>query len=271
MKISEIMNVDFKKFSIDKDRILTDALNLMDKIKTSILLCIDKKKELKGIITEREILDRLGSKKIGNIKTSSIRVSSVMIFNPIVVKPDDTIYYAARVMDENGYTGVPVMNQGLEGFVSHNEILKVCEKVSTITVEHIMDDHPIIISDDDRIIHARRIMFEKNVSYLLVGSKNSINGILTEGMLARSFADFRETTTDMHQEERIRAITVEECIRNPVFISKETTIGDAAKIMLEKGVRLLVILNDSGRLLGIVSKDILTKFVKDGLTLKNYK
>ncbi|MHA1311387.1 MAG: CBS domain-containing protein [Candidatus Helarchaeota archaeon] len=270
MNIEEIMNVNFKKFSIDKDRLVIDALSLMDKNKTSILLCIDNKKELKGIITERDLLDRLGSIKSGKLKTSSIRISNIMVYDPVVAKPDDSVYKVAEIMYDNGYTGIPIVDDKLVGFVSQNEMLKVCQKIKTITVDKIMEKNPIIISEDSRLIHARRILFEKDVCYILVGSRSSVKGVATEGVLARAFSDFREKVPGVHQEERLRQITIEKYCKAPFIIAKDTSIGEAADQMLNKGTRILVITDKSERLLGIVSKDILIRFIKNKLSLKNF-
>ena len=271
MKISNLMNVDFKKFSIDKDRLVIDALDLMDKDKTSILLCIDNKKELKGIITERDLLDRLGSKKFGKLKTSSIRISSVMVYDPEVASPDDSIYEVAAIMNDNGYTGIPIVKDGPVGFVSQNEIIEICRKVNSITVQEIMDKNPIILSEDDRIIHARSIFFEKNTSSILLGSNGKVNGVITEGILSRAFANFRENVPGVHQAERIKQMILNDCKKSPILINNDMFIGEAATLMLEEGVRILVILDENENLLGTITKDILVEFVKNELSLKNYK
>ncbi|MBD3229002.1 MAG: CBS domain-containing protein [Candidatus Lokiarchaeota archaeon] len=270
MNVSDIMNVEFKKFSIDKDRLVVDALELMDKNKTSILLCIDKKKKLKGIITERDLLDRLGSKKAGSLKTSSIRVSSVMVYDPETVEPDSSVYDAARLMSENNYTGLPVVN-GAEpvGFISQNELLNVCLKVNTIKVEELVNKSPITLSEDDRIIHARRIFFEREIHSILLKDEKGINGFVTEGMLARAFANFRENVPAVHQEERIKQITLASCRKVPFFISKDTSISRASEVMLDKGVRILVAYENEESFYGTITKDILTGFVGDNMSIVN--
>jgi CBS domain-containing protein len=265
MNVSEIMNVDFKKFSIDKDRLVNEALDLMDKHKTSILLCIDKKNQLKGIITERDLLDRLGSKKSGKFKTSSIRISSVMVYDPEVVDSETSIYDAAKIMSENQYTGLPIVDDEPVGFISQNELLEICLKVNTIRIEELVDKNPIILSESDRIIHARRIFFEKEIHSVILNDGNEINGFVSEGMLARMFASFRENVPGVHQEERIKQITLTSCKKEPVFISKDTTVSEVAKIMLDEGMRILAVLDENDSFFGIISKDILTKFVSRGL------
>ncbi|TFF85980.1 MAG: CBS domain-containing protein [Promethearchaeota archaeon] len=265
MNVSEIMNVDFKKFSIDKDRLVNEALDLMDKHKTSILLCIDKKNQLKGIITERDLLDRLGSKKSGKFKTSSIRISSVMVYDPEVVDSETSIYDAAKIMSENKYTGLPIVDDEPVGFISQNELLEICLKVNTVSIEDIVDKNPVILSESDRIIHARRIFFEKEIHSVILNDGDGINGVVSEGMLARMFASFRENVPGVHQEERIRQITLTSCRKEPIFISKDKTVSEVAEIMLNEGMRILVVLDENDSFFGIISKDILTKFVSRGL------
>ena len=48
------------------------------------------------------------------------------------------------------------------------------------------------------------------------------------------------------------------------YLTLKSTVADAAKMMLEKGVRALPVLNDEGKLIGIITKGDLTRFVARG-------
>ena len=83
MRTGDLMEKNIRKISIDKDQLLVDAIELMRKQNLSILLCTNENK-LAGILTERELADRLGSSKSKTIKASSLHVSTSMYYKPRV-------------------------------------------------------------------------------------------------------------------------------------------------------------------------------------------
>jgi CBS domain-containing protein len=268
LKVSEILQNEIRKLTIDKDQLVTDALTLMDKHDLSMLLCVNKGK-LVGMITERDIADRLGSIKSKQLKPSSIHVSGVMTYNPRVIS-DISIEEAAELMDRYKITGLPVVvDNDLVGFISQNEIIAVCTKFTTIPIKGLISSVKIEIFPDDRLIHARKLMFENKFGSLLVIENGDVLGVISEGSLARGFAKFRETVPARHQEERIRHLLVQDAMKQlDVFLSPDSSIADAADMMLEKAVRALPILNKDKKLIGIITKGDLTRFVARGFKVE---
>jgi len=267
LKITEILQNEKRKLIIDKDQLVTDALNLMNKHDLSMLLCVNKGK-LVGMITERDIADRLGSIKTKQLKPSSIHISGVMTYNPRVVS-DITIEEAAELMIRHKITGLPVIvDNELIGFISQNEIISLCTRFTTFPIKNLMSPVKIEIFPDDRLIHARKLMFENNFGSLLVIEQGKVVGVISEGSLARGFAKFREEVPARHQEERIRYLLVQDAMKQlDEHLSPDSTIADAANMMLEKGVRALPILDEEGKLIGIITKGDLTRFVARGFKL----
>ena len=101
MRTGDLMEKNIRKISIDKDQLLVDAIELMRKQNLSTLLCTNNDK-LAGILTERELADRLGSSKSKTIKASSLHVSTSMYYKPRVVSPDTDLSEAAEIMLREG-------------------------------------------------------------------------------------------------------------------------------------------------------------------------
>ncbi|NHI91909.1 MAG: CBS domain-containing protein [Candidatus Lokiarchaeota archaeon] len=264
MKVSEIMQTELRDISIDKDRMISDALDIMNKYKSSVLIVTNRGK-LVGIVTEHDIADRLGSSRAGKLKASSLHVSSVMeSVKPI--SPESDVEYAAQKMYEVKLNGIPIVKDDkLVGLVTYNELTKLCEKVKTIPVEKIMSKYPKTISPEDRLVHARNEMFEKNISVLPVIDPNGrIMGILSIGMIARAFAEFRESVPAKHQEERLRYILVGDVMEaEPPTIKQNEEIGEAASLMLSEGLRGIPILDEKDTFTGIVTKTDMIALVKN--------
>ena len=118
---------------------------------------------------------------------------------------------------------------------------------------------------------AARVMIEAGVSGLpVIDSNESIVGIITE-------ADFIETEAGramgrqrlfdtVFGEKKTKApSTVESAMtRYPVFVDRNTTIAAAARLMADRKVKRLPVVDPEGRLEGIVSRaDILVAFARD--------
>jgi CBS domain-containing protein len=270
LKVSELLQTEIRKLTIDKNQSITDALTEMDKYNLSMLLCVNNQK-LVGMITERDIADRLGSSRSKQLSPSRIHVSGVMTYNPKVISADTTIEEAAELMDRHKVSGLPVV-KGKEpvGFISQNEIIALCTKFTTIHVKDLMSKVKIFLSPEERLIHARKIMFENKFGSLLVIDEGTVVGVISEGSLARSFANFRETVPARHQEERIRYLLVQDAMKQlDKFLTPESTIAEASEMMLKEGVRALPVINEENPIFGIVTKGDLTRFVARGFKIKN--
>lgn len=269
LKVAEIFQSEVRKLSIDKSQSITDALTLMNKYNLSMLLCVSDEK-LVGMICERDIADRLGSSKAKQLSPSQIHVSGIMINNPKVISPDTSVEEAAELMDRYKITGLPVLDgKNLVGFISQNELIALCAKFTDISIGDIMSQIKIEVPPDDRIIHARKVMFEEKFGSMLVTDGGQVVGVISEGSLARWFATFRTSVPARHQEERIRTALVQDAMKPlNVYLTPDSTIADAASMMIENGVRALPVVDEANTLIGIVTKGDLTRFIANGFKIE---
>ena len=118
---------------------------------------------------------------------------------------------------------------------------------------------------------AARVMIDAGVSGLpVVGDNGMVVGIITE-------ADFIETEAGrtigrqrlfdtVFGEKRTRTpSTVEAAMtRSPIVVDRNTTIAEAARLMADRKVKRLPVVDPNGRLEGIVGRgDILVAFARD--------
>ena len=88
-------------------------------------------------------------------------------------------------------------------------------------------------------------------------------------MIARAFAEFRESVPAKHQEERLRYILVGDVMRTqPPTIKEDEIIGTAASLMLTKGLRGIPILDEKDELIGIVTKTDMIGLVKNSFQVE---
>jgi CBS domain-containing protein len=114
--VRRVMNKDV--LSIDQNASLKDALRLILSSKRGGLVLVDKKMNVKGIITERDFLNvarnRAGSKKATGIMTSNV----------ISATPGTTLGDATKIMIRNSFRRLPIVSEDkLVGMVTTRTII----------------------------------------------------------------------------------------------------------------------------------------------------
>ena len=138
-------------------------------------------------------------------------------------------------------------------------------------VVDVMTTEVVVAQPEWSLKQAARAMIEAGVSGLPVaGTDGSVIGIITE-------ADFIETEAErtvgrqrlfdaVFGEKRTRVpSTVEAAMtKYPIVVDRNTTIAEAARLMADRNVKRLPVVDPDGRLEGIVSRaDILVAFARD--------
>ena len=137
-------------------------------------------------------------------------------------------------------------------------------------VVDVMTTDVVAALPDWSLKQAARVMIDAGVSGLpVVGDDGTVAGIITE-------ADFIETEAGrivgrerlfdtVFGEKRTRTpSTVEAAMsRSPIVVDRNTTIAEAARLMTDRKVKRLPVVDPNGRLEGIVSRgDILVAFAR---------
>lgn len=118
---------------------------------------------------------------------------------------------------------------------------------------------------------AARVMIEAGVSGLpVVGDDGTVAGIITEADFieaeaGRTVGRQRLFDTVFGEKQTRTPSTVEAAMsRSPIVVDRNTTIAEAARLMTDRKVKRLPVVDPNGRLEGIVSRgDILVAFARD--------
>jgi CBS domain-containing protein len=94
------------------------------------------------------------------------------------------------------------------------------------------------------------------------GDAGRMVGIITERDILRASADRSATLEQMRVADRMS--------RNPVTCNPDDSVQDAMGVMTERRIRHLPIVNDHGKLIGMVSIGDLVKYQHDQLTMENH-
>ena len=262
MQIKNLMSEDL--ITVDKDQNLTDALKLLRKHNVSRLPVINNK-ELVGIISERDIANKLGSSKYENMPASRLHVSSVMIKDVITVPQSMQLGEVAKIMLEKGIGSVPVMDDDkMVGIVSKADFVTLATGIAfdKISVKEVMCKDLIAVSSTERIVHARRQMLEAHIGRLPVVDDEKLVGMVTSKDLMRAFIEFRKSVPEKYQKSQIKDLLVADIMSsNPVFVSKDMSITEVSNIIMETGFNGLPVVEDD-KVVGIITQTDILRLIE---------
>ncbi|RUM46996.1 MAG: hypothetical protein DSY37_03900 [Hyperthermus sp.] len=117
-------------------------------------------------------------------------------------------------------------------------------------VEEYMSSPVVAVSPQDTVSHVRRLMLRHRVGRIIVVNEASLPvGVVTRSDLARLLG------TERFSRRSLDSILVEEVMTpSPVTVKLNRSVREAARLMLQHGVSGLPVVDDEGRLVGIITK-----------------
>jgi CBS domain-containing protein len=127
------------------------------------------------------------------------------------------------------------------------EELKVRMKVSEV-----MNRNLITMRPDETVYEAAKLMKENNIGSVVIMEGSELKGIVTERDLITRYI----AVGDGRRPEDVKVSEI--MTKDPVTIRDNTDIDEAARVMIERNIRRLIVVNYDGRVVGIISsRDIL--------------
>ncbi len=148
-------------------------------------------------------------------------VGDLMTTEPVVVRADATLVDASREMEQNGYSGLPVVDVdgGLVGVISETDLLRarateyLWASWSTLRVKNLMTSPALTVRTDDTLLAAARKMERHRVSRLVVvGDADETRpvGVISISDLLRSMtAGMTEDEPEVADEDVVSEPVVE--------------------------------------------------------------
>lgn len=130
------------------------------------------------------------------------------------------------------------------------------------TVDSVMTKAPVTVKAGDSLLAATRVLKEKGFKHLPVLDGNgALVGVVTDRDLKRASAS-DATTLEVHELlYLLDKLKIEQVMtRKPVSVGPQETVQGAAKLMVDKKIGCLPVV-DNGKVAGIVTKDDLLRLV----------
>ncbi len=278
-KVSSIARREYPR--VDKDETLEEAWDLIDKEEYDKLLAFEDER-LAGIMALRDIMVKLGTQRTRLTVPGRLHVSSFMSVEPIyTINPDASVVEAAKTIMENrvqvgtleaSIGALPVVEDGeVRGVVSKWEIAEfIANSNINVKASDVMTVKPFILRWMDKVLHARKLMEENDISFIpVLDEEDRLIGYITVYEIAYAMMAFHELVPEKHRKIRIQHLLVHDVMRlRPPRVEPSTPLPEVARAILEKQSRGAVVLQDN-RIVGIVTLDEITRFV--AYTLPGHK
>ena len=124
-----------------------------------------------------------------------------------------------------------------------------------------MTPDPITMEPSGTLPEALALMAERNIRRLPIIEDGRLVGIVTRGDLRGAQASDATSLSKFELNYLLERVTLESIMtRNPVTVTPETTIQDAASLMLRRKISGLPVMKN-GRLMGIITESDIFRLV----------
>lgn len=230
---------------------LGEAAEKMESLHISCLLVEDQGKVV-GIMTERDIIRALNT-----LVPISESIETVMTQNVISVQDTEEIHEAYRTMVAHGIRHLLVLDQqqlpiGVlteTDFRNQNEVDSVEDELD---VARVMSHVYVEMPPSSRVAQVSLEMQARSVDCVVVTEGNRPVGILTERDMVRLY------------RLQLTEAKLEKVMSKPVLtVRSDSLLADAAKLMKRDNVRRVVVTDNSGHVVGVLSEHDLVLNMED--------
>ncbi|MFX0096407.1 MAG: CBS domain-containing protein [Candidatus Hodarchaeota archaeon] len=126
--------------------------------------------------------------------------SEIMVSPIIVMKPNDTLARARKLMLKHEITRLPVIdeNETPIGIITQKDMIRAIEQsepiwrrrpIGQVLVQQIMTKNPITVDEKSDIVDITKIMIKNNISGVLVTDDSRLIGLVTKTDIVKAFPE----------------------------------------------------------------------------------
>lgn len=132
-----------------------------------------------------------------------------------------------------------------------------------MTVDSIMSQDVEVVAPDVTLMEIQEVLRKRGFRHLLVVEDGALIGVISDRDVLRVISPFLNTLSESPRDVKTLMLPAREVMRSdPVSVTPDTSIVDAASILLEHTISCLPVISDGNQIKGIVtSKDLLRHLV----------
>lgn len=237
-KVSEYMSTVVVSVGLNSS--MDEVISVLARSDNGRVLVMENERPL-SMITTRSVIAAFAEYGTEIFK---LKAKDLMSEDLVSILPELSVMEAIRVLINNNIGGVPVIEGNVvRGMFTERDVIKIIASLQfSGIVDSIMNTKVETIPQSSSILDAAKVMSFKNIRRLPIVNEYKMIGIITAADIVKYLDKFRRIGNVM-----------EAGTQNPWTISRYTRIVDAAKIMKEKRIGTLPVV-DKNRLIGIVTE-----------------
>lgn len=246
---------------IDKDRTILETIEILNK-KLVDSVCVYDNERLIGYISYREILSKIGTERSRIVSMGSLYNSGFVNPFPVTLSNDTSIRKCAELMLDLKAPSLPIFyGETFLGIIFRRYMMRFVEN-SSIPISLIVRKDIPVTHPNNRVIHARRLMLDNNLSIIpVLNDEGKILGAISEGGMVNALIDFHKYVSEKHQRSRIRELSISTAMVSRIpIVESITLLSDVVKLLdKEKAPGAIVIENE--RFIGILTYNEILEYI----------
>lgn len=244
-----------KVFTVSPETSILEAISLMEDNKISCLVITQNEKPV-GIFTERDVV--LVADRRDHL--ADIQMKKFISRSVVTANSDMDLYEAYNLLQMRRIRHLVVMdsNAELAGMVTQTDISKALGAEYFIefkSVSEIMTKDVVTIKKRCLVSDAISKMAKHSISCIVVEEDEHPVGTLTE----------RDVVRLLRERIDMKHLEIEEVMSRPVItMSSEPLVHEAARVMERKKIRRLVVVDEDGRISGVLTQSDVIRELKEG-------
>jgi len=217
-----------------------------------------------GVVTVKDVLMKLSTKRLKGLSPSSMTISGFMSEKFVSGGPYDDLLVVSRKMRDESISALPIVSgHQLIGLVTRKGVIGLLREKSRMKVKDFITSSAITINPDAKILQALEKIRKSPIKEIIVMDDKTPVGILSEKEIALTFFNLLSRDSVYHADSVLKRLLVMDVMRRiDKFVEPESQIDQAIDLLLDTDLSTLLV-TSGDEFLGVLTKDaIFLKFLE---------
>lgn len=133
-----------------------------------------------------------------------------------------------------------------------------------MTIDAIMSRDVVTVGPQESLMTIHQLLHQRGFHHLLVVEDDRLMGVISDRDVLRSISPFLDTRSEEQRDVRTLSREAQEIMHKPAVTAQtDTTVEEAAAMLLDHKISCLPVMGDDGEIEGIItSKDVLQHYIE---------
>jgi CBS domain-containing protein len=239
--------------------------SLMKRYGITRVVVVDENEKAVGVLTQKDFVWALSDDKTGR-GIDEISTSEVMTETLITVSPETEVTAIAKMITKEEIGSLVIVDgEGKpQGIVTKTDLCLWYSKTCPgyFKVKHVMTQNVVTVKPTAFVFHVIDLMNVKKIRRVIVAKNNEPVGMIAVADLAPLSTSIKPLELSVSTSAWI--LTASNVMTaDPLVVKLEDDLCEAARVMLANRISGLPVVNEKGKLTGIITKTDIVKAILD--------